>query len=207
MIPKIIHQTYKDKNLPFIYKDCQETIKKLHPDFEYKFYTDGDIFNFIKLSFPEYYDKFMKLPRMIMKIDMFRYFLMYKFGGLYADLDYKFLKKFDLLDNSIVLPISRENQNNEMTRLGNCIFASEPNNPFWKYVIDTLFTYDRNKYTNDFSVDSDINGTGPVFLTDMYLKYKNNATLISRKYFHPEKPTNESYGYHICTGLWRNNML
>ena len=33
MIPKIIHQTYKDKNLPNLFKENQLIIKKLHPDF------------------------------------------------------------------------------------------------------------------------------------------------------------------------------
>ena len=74
-IPKIIHQTYKNYNLPEIYKMCQTEIKRLHPDFEYLFYTDNDMDRLIKTQFPEYYEKFNELPRMIMKIDMFRYFL------------------------------------------------------------------------------------------------------------------------------------
>ena len=59
-IPKIIHHTYKNHNLPEIYKMCQTEIKRLHPDFEYRFYTDnliqslenvgvGDIFMYIVL--------------------------------------------------------------------------------------------------------------------------------------------------------------
>jgi mannosyltransferase OCH1-like enzyme len=52
----------------------------------------------MKKNFPEYYDKFNELPRMIMKIDMFRYFLMYKYGGLYTDMDYLMFKSFDLLN-------------------------------------------------------------------------------------------------------------
>jgi hypothetical protein len=42
-IPKIIHQTYKNYNLPETYKMCQTEIKRLHPDFEYRFYTDNDM--------------------------------------------------------------------------------------------------------------------------------------------------------------------
>ena len=80
-IPQIIHHTYKNHELPDIYKICQIEIKKLNPDFEYRFYTDDDIDNIMKNNFPEYYNKFNELPRMIMKIDMFRYFLMDKYGG------------------------------------------------------------------------------------------------------------------------------
>jgi inositol phosphorylceramide mannosyltransferase catalytic subunit len=71
-IPKIIHQTYKNHNLPEIYKMCQTEIKRLHPDFEYRFYTDEDMDRLMKTEFPEYYVRFNELPRMIMKIDMFR---------------------------------------------------------------------------------------------------------------------------------------
>jgi mannosyltransferase OCH1-like enzyme len=56
-IPKIIHQTYKNYNLPEIYKMCQTEIKRLHSDFEYLFYTDDDMDRLMKTEFPEYYEK------------------------------------------------------------------------------------------------------------------------------------------------------
>ena len=42
---------------------CQIEIKRLHPDFEYRFYTDEDMNRLMKTEFPEYYDKFNELPR------------------------------------------------------------------------------------------------------------------------------------------------
>jgi len=47
-IPKIIHQTYKNHDLPKIYKMCQNEIQKLHPDFKYCFYTDDDMDRIMK---------------------------------------------------------------------------------------------------------------------------------------------------------------
>ena len=86
----------------------QTEIKRLHPDFEYRFYTDHDMDRLMKTEFPEYYEKFNELPRMIMKIDMFRYFLMYKYGGLwlspgtvFLQRDYHGLYK-ELVENDIV---------------------------------------------------------------------------------------------------------
>lgn len=173
-------------------------------------------------SFPEYYDKFNELPRMIMKIDMFRYFLMYKIGGLYTDMDYMMLRPFDLLNKKIVIPCNREDEQGNPTCLGNCIFASEPNHPFWKNLIDTLFTINRTKidYNNDKNIDGSVFGTGPVFVYNMWLEYSklNNDIYVSkRSMFHP--PTKHDteyinqlkyegcYGIHMCTGLWRNNRL
>jgi len=221
-IPKIIHQTYKNHNLPETYKMCQTEIKRLHPDFEYRFYTDGDMDSLMKTDFPEYYDKFNELPRMIMKIDMFRYFLMYKYGGLYTDMDYLMFKPFDLLSEKVTIPCNREDENGNPISLGNCIFTSQPNHPYWKSLMDTLFTIDRIKldYNTDENICGNVLGTGPTFVFAMWKNYSkiNDDICISKKsLFHPPTKNNNQYieglkrdgcyGMHICTGLWRNNKL
>jgi len=219
IIPKIIHQTYKNHNLPEIYKICKTEIKRLHTDFEYRFYTDEDMDRLMKTEFPEYYEKFNELPRMIMKIDMFRYFLMYKYGGLYVDMDYLMFKPFDLLNEKVVIPTNRDlDENNKLTCLGNCIFASVPNHPFWKSLMDTLFTLDRKNLPFD-GKDNVIKYSGPIFVFDMYNKYlnKNDINIPKRMLFHPPTKKNKlyievlkkkgCYGMHLCTGLWLNNEL
>ena len=221
-IPKIIHQTYKNHNLPETYKMCQTEIKRLHPDFEYRFYTDHDMDRLMKTEFPEYYEKFNELPRMIMKIDMFRYFLMYKYGGLYTDMDYLMFNPFDILNEKVVIPCNREEENSNPICLGNCIFASEPNHPYWKSLMDTLFTIDRTKldYNTDKNIDGNELGTGPMFVFAMWKKYckiNDDIYITKRKLFHPPTKYNKQYieelkkdgcyGMHICTGLWRDNKL
>lgn len=218
MIPKIIHQTYKNYDLPETYKMCQAEIKKLHPDFEYRFYTDDDMNRLMKTEFPEYYDKFNELPRMIMKIDMFRYFLMYKYGGLYADMDYLMFKPFDILNEKVVIPTNRDLDDNRLTSLGNCIFASVPNHLFWKSLIDTLFTIDRKNLPFS-GFDNVIKSTGPMFVFNMYNEYlnKHDINVPERMLFHPPTKNNQQYieqlkekgcyGMHICTGLWLNDKL
>jgi len=218
-IPKIIHQTYKNYNLPDIYKMCQTEIKRLHNDFEYRFYTDDDMDILMKTDFPEYYDKFNELPRMIMKIDMFRYFLMYKYGGLYADMDYLMFKPFDLLNEKVVIPTNRDlDNNNNLTSLGNCIFASEPNHPYWKSLMDTLFKIDRKNLPYS-GFDNVIKSTGPQFCYNMYKRFENkdSINIPKRILFHPptkneqqyieELKKNGCYGMHICTGMWLNDKL
>ena len=220
-IPKIIHQTYKTHDLPEIYAMCQTEIKRFHPDFEYRFYTDEDMDKLMKDEFPDYYDKFNELPRMIMKIDMFRYFLMYKYGGLYADMDYRMFRPFDLLEKQIVLPCNREDSEGNPTCLGNCIFASVPGHPFWKTLIDSLFTIDRTKldYSVDSLVDGHVDGTGPMFVFAMWKNFTKKDGMFTgqRNLFHPPSRNDPKYieylaasgcyGMHICTGVWRKNKL
>lgn len=220
-IPQIIHQTYKNKELPQIYAMCQKEIRRLHPDFEYRFYTDEDIDSFIKKDFPEYYKRFNELPRMIMKIDMFRYFLMYKYGGIYADLDYLMLRPFDLdmTDKEVIIPTNRDfDKNGSTTSLGNCIFASAPGHPFWKLLIDSLFTIDRKNLPSK-GFNDVIYSTGPMFVFNKYMEFnrKEDIYVPPRNYFHPPTKRDEEYinelrnkgcfGFHLCTGVWLNNSL
>ena len=161
------------------------------------------------------------IGKKILKIDMFRYFLMYKIGGLYTDMDYLMFRPFDLLEHTCVIPCNRETDSGNVERLGNCIFASVPNHPFWKALIDTLFTIDRTQLSSlDSNVDGHEWGTGPVFVYEMWKKYKeeHDDIHVSRRHlFHPptkmdknyiEELRNQNcYGMHLCTGLWRNNKL
>ncbi len=222
-IPKIIHHIWMGKNtIPEINLFCANSIKKTNPNFEYILWRDDDIHNMITKYFPEYYDSFNKLPRMIMKIDMFRYFLMYKYGGLYTDMDYFMFKSFDLLNEKVIIPCNKEDENGNPICLGNCIFASEPNHPFWKSLMDTLYTIDRSKidYLIDKNIDGNVLGTGPMFVFAMWKRYSklnDDISISKRNLFHPitnidpeyinTLKNNNCYGMHYCTGLWRNNKL
>ena len=217
MIPKIIHQTYKDTNLSDLFKQCQLQIKNVCSDFIYKFYTDDDIDSFMLDNFPDYYIPFQNLPRKIMQLDMFRYFLIYKYGGWYIDMDYYLIKKLDC-NEKIILPCNNENNGGNTRFLGNCIFGSIPNHPFWKLCIDELLKINLDKdYSNDSLI---LETTGPGLVTRMWLKYenKNDIYIPDKILFHPpsgkitkeviaELKKNNSYGMHLCTGLWRNNKL
>lgn len=215
MIPKLIHQTYKNENLPQIYKECQQEVKRLNPDYEYRFHTDDDIDKFVKEDFPEYYSSFKKLPRHIMRIDMVRYFWMYKYGGIYLDMDYMPFKPFDdILQHRVVIPCNKENESGKPICLGNCIFASEAGHPFWKTLIDTLLTGDRSNVSDDKEVADGKNGTGPGFVFHMWKRYrsKKDIHIPEKSLFHPStkkenipvlRKEGKCYGMHYCTGVWR----
>ena len=215
MIPKILHHIWIGNNpIPDVNNYAATTVMKTHSDFEYKLWKDDDADKFIKTEFPEYYEKYNNLPRKILKIDMLRYFIMYKIGGLYTDMDYIMFKRFDLLDYDCVIPCNRESEEGNPTNLGNCIFASKPGHSFWKMLIDSLFTMDRQFLP--YKTPEDVfKNTGPMFVYDSYCQYKEKHTIHvpRRKFFHPPtklsweeinelQKDNDIYGMHICTGLW-----
>jgi len=97
-IPFILHQTWVSyETIPDEIKNIIEDNKKKCPEFEYRFYSDQDCLNFIKNNFesnvldayncinPEY---------SAAKADIFRYCLLYKYGGVYLDIKSKI--NFDL---------------------------------------------------------------------------------------------------------------
>tara|TARA_Y100000361_G_C11135124_1_gene331403 strand:+ start:609 stop:1400 length:792 start_codon:yes stop_codon:yes gene_type:complete len=85
-IPKVIYQTYKDKNVPPIIK---ERWLKLNPEYEYHLYDDNDCYNFLlKYYTKEHADFFKyKIKDGPIKSDFWRVCILYQFGGIYADID------------------------------------------------------------------------------------------------------------------------
>lgn len=50
-VPAIIHQTWKSKDIPDKWKKAQQSCIDLHPDYEYKLWTDDEGLELIKVSF------------------------------------------------------------------------------------------------------------------------------------------------------------
>lgn len=97
MIPKIIHQTYKTKDLPPQLDEISKRIQQTCPDFEYRLYDDEDIINFIKENYDEETVSLYNMinPKLGMaRADFFRYLVIYKVGGFYFDI--KSYPKVDL---------------------------------------------------------------------------------------------------------------
>lgn len=88
-IPKIIWQTMKTNEVPVFMKNYADSWIDLNPEYEYRFCDDGDIIDFLKADFPEYLDGYHKLKYGASKADLWRYLIMYKYGGVYADIDCK----------------------------------------------------------------------------------------------------------------------
>eukprot|EP00656_Telonema_subtile_P008664 TRINITY_DN14043_c0_g1_i1.p1 TRINITY_DN14043_c0_g1~~TRINITY_DN14043_c0_g1_i1.p1 ORF type:complete len:390 (-),score=98.06 TRINITY_DN14043_c0_g1_i1:32-1201(-) len=86
-IQKVIHQTYKTTELPVQWKDTPEKWKSAHPGWEYKFWTDASARAFIRDEYPWFLDSFDSYEHPIQRADAIRYFAVYHFGGVYADLD------------------------------------------------------------------------------------------------------------------------
>ncbi len=193
-IPKIIHQTApKDlsKWRPEWYS-CYNTWKQHFPKSEYKhvMWYDEDLENLIKNDFPWFYPLYMSYDKKIKKIDIARYFILYKYGGIYADMDYMCTKNFyDLIPKNIISISESPFKENEYIQ--NALMISPPKCEFWmKVITEAISRMDEPDV---------LNSTGPKLLSDIYFKNMNEVNVLSEKLFNPRKDTLDFYSGDVIT--------
>ena len=88
MIEKNIFQTWYTKSLHPLINQKIENLKNLNPDYKYYLYTDDDIDNFVNEHFPgQIAECYNMLNIIVAKTDLWRYLVLYKYGGVYLDMD------------------------------------------------------------------------------------------------------------------------
>jgi inositol phosphorylceramide mannosyltransferase catalytic subunit len=86
-IPKRIIQTARYRDLTLKQRAFVANVRLLNPDFEWRFFDDGDVEQFIDSEFPEHRRTFDAFAFPIQRYDFFRYLAVYRLGGFYLDLD------------------------------------------------------------------------------------------------------------------------
>ncbi|PAA75231.1 hypothetical protein BOX15_Mlig005190g1 [Macrostomum lignano] len=94
-IPKIRHILWKSKLVSSYFAEQLLSWKRIHPDWTYVLWRDEDLEPFVATQFPGLLSKYKSLQHHIMRVDMIRYMLLFKFGGVYADLDYTLVRSID----------------------------------------------------------------------------------------------------------------
>ena len=86
-IPRRIIQTEKSRDLPLLAKAAVTNLRLLNPSFEYLFFDDLQVEEFIDDEFPQYRPVFDSFSVKIQRYDLFRYLAVYRLGGFYFDTD------------------------------------------------------------------------------------------------------------------------
>jgi mannosyltransferase OCH1-like enzyme len=131
-IPKIIHQSWKSTEIPERWRDAVASVRRMHPDWEYRLWTDDDIDAYVASNYPGFYPVFVGFNRHIMRMDAFRYILMSDFGGLYCDLDYEFVRPYPYGETAVQLSYEYQRAyGDDADQVANYVFASVPGHPLW----------------------------------------------------------------------------
>jgi len=95
MIPKKLHQVWLgDKEMPKEFVEYTSNWRKLHPDWEYKLWTEETI-----SDKPQIKNLMDKCEAFSSKSNVVRLYAVYLEGGVYADVDIDWLRNFDELLN------------------------------------------------------------------------------------------------------------
>lgn len=95
-IPKVIYQTFKTSQLPWITKLQIAIFKKKVPAYHYEFYDDAAIAKFLAEAYdPETLALYQRINIGAAKADFFQYAILYKKGGVYLDIDSAITKNLD----------------------------------------------------------------------------------------------------------------
>ncbi|MGE0009498.1 MAG: glycosyltransferase family 32 protein [Candidatus Babeliales bacterium] len=197
IIPKIIHQIWiGPRPLPEKTRAWQESWLTMHPDWEYKLWTNDDVEGFV-FENKKYFDKAVNWGE---KADILRYEILYHFGGVYVDIDFESLKPLDWLNQVCdfyvgihAVPLLFKNR----LRINNGIIAARPGHPILAHAVNSL-----KHFVNKRGV---ANRTGPDFFTSIIedilpLESDSLDMIFPSNFFYPSGPMAASYGFTIQPG-------
>jgi len=221
-IPKNIIQVWKTWSAKSYTQFAKNTdaLKQMNSDYNYIFFKDKDIDDFLKMHYPYYYKTYQELPLNIQKMDFFRYVALYHFGGFYFDMDIHSLQPLsdDLLYHDVVVPVDepitsanrdqyrfREFARNGIKQiLGQYAFGCAPKHPFIKRLIDgiveNLSNIQRQAKFYAKSHDFVYQTTGPDYVTTIYMNYPDKEDIYILE---GERQKFGKYAKHSCVGGWK----
>lgn len=95
-IPKVIYQTFRTDKLPFVTRQFIKLMKRCNPGYRYEFYDDARIDAFFQKEYDgEVYEAYKRIDVGAVKADFFRYAVLYKYGGVYLDVDGYSIRNLD----------------------------------------------------------------------------------------------------------------
>ncbi len=178
IIPKTIHQIWIGGPVPEVFKKYMATWQAMHPDWRYILWTDEKI----KELFPLHNQKFFdESEGMGVKSDLLKWEIIYRFGGVYADVDYECLQPLDQLHHMYDFYTAFQPFDAFFVQLGAALYAARPRHPILKHCIETI--------KDDWHQKGAPKKSGPVHFSKSFMKMagKNGSRDIAFPafYFYP----------------------
>lgn len=157
-IPKLIHLIWLGSPLPERCKLMLSSWQKFHPDWTIKVWNDEDAASFQFTN----QEAFNKARNWGEKSDIWRYEILFRYGGLYVDTDFECLQPFDDLHRSCEFYTGIGQSTDPVLFIG--IIGSRPSHPILKALIENVRM---GPGDNDF--ERIMQYTGPYLFTRVFL--------------------------------------
>jgi mannosyltransferase OCH1-like enzyme len=176
-IPCIIHQVWVgDKPLPKNYEILKKTWLTNHPGWKYNLWTNKKVAK-LKLYNQKFYDQAID-P--VEKANLARYEILYKYGGVYADIDFQSLKSLEPLHYCYDFYTGIE-PNDSAHILNNALIGCSKHNALIKYCIESV--------KDDMHRESRYHRNGVGHFTRIFMekadKVKGSIIALPPTYFYP----------------------
>jgi hypothetical protein len=159
-------------------------IKLLNPDYEYLFFDDQQVIQFIGGEFPQYREVFDSFQYPIQRYDFFRYLAVYHYGGFYFDLDVLLATELSaLLEHGCVFPFEaltvshylRNNLNMDWL-MGNYAFGAAKGHDFLGKIIENCVKAQKDPHW----VRPMMRGSPPLLKDEFFVINSTGPGLVSR---------------------------
>ena len=173
-IPKIIFRTGKwdIKSIPNIVMNIYEECMKINPDHDFVYFNDDDCINFIEEFYPEYVSQYNKLIPTAYKADLFRYLLLYKYGGCYGDMTQDIYVPYDELCDGFERVFCRDTLSSKLG-LYNALMCVKPLDSVVYQVLEIV----KKNIENEDYTNHSLGITGPIALGKAFIKVFRNSTI------------------------------
>ena len=178
--PPILHQSWKTAHLPDEFANSRKTCLNHNRNFRSLLWTDAMNRRFLKDEYPWFLETYDAYDSNIKRADSMRYFYMYHYGGVYADLDVICLKSFEQLfktDDIADVILGRKKGMRSQNGIPNVVMISKPKSPFWLHVIQEMA-----KRSN---CSTPMYDTGPEVLYASFLQTSEPVLLLPSPILYP----------------------
>lgn len=192
LIPKIFHRIwFGDRKMPDTYVEYGETWQKEHPDWKMILWTDESIRDITLQN----QDIFNTVGHPVLRADMARFELIYKFGGVYIDCDFECIKNIEPVLGGVEAFSAGEMPGIVSTAIMGCT----PGNKVFKDLVDAIPQSMRENAHLPINYQ-----TGPFFATKV-LKGRDDIVVFGANLFYPYLPLgpdSPAYAVHHFAGAW-----
>jgi hypothetical protein len=192
LIPRLIHQIWVGpKPLPEEYAALIDKTKAMHPNWEHRLWTEKTLPDESIRS--EWRNK-LRMPAE--RSDLLRLELLYKFGGIYLDVDFALLKPLDpLLELAPIVVCDLK-----PGRVNNAFIASVPGHPIIRTMISEATPREF------FGLDK--RASGSLFVDRMLKPHRNSnqVNFLPPVCFYSTSPNEESYAMHFFDRSWKDEQ-